>query len=382
MIPRYLLPAGAYYERDWFDREVDHVFAGRWALAGSLEEVREPGDYLTAWAGRAPLVAVRGDDGELRAFHNVCRHRGMKLLSGAGRLDRSVTCFYHRWRYALDGALEVVPQRKDQFPDLAPADWGLLPAAAEVWEGMVFVHPDPAAAPLSAALAGVREHLGTHRPGLLAEVAHTRIEAQCNWKLFVENHVDVYHLWYLHDRSLGDFDHTRFAYRQDGGNWTSYEPLRGADLDVAALTRGTTAIAHLDERDRLGLGAHLVFPNLLMAAAAEFFATYVAEPVAPDRTVIDLRIRAEAGADAPALVDAVGSFIREDVVACEAVQAAVRSPVFAVGPLAHDHERPIVSFHQHLLEALEGAGVGTARPAPSPAAPVAPRAGAPSEVAR
>jgi Rieske 2Fe-2S family protein len=276
----------------------------------------------------------------------------MKLLDGAGRLDRSVTCFYHQWRYALDGALAVVPQRKEQFPDLVAEQWGLLPASVEQWEGLVFVHPDPAAHPLRTALAGVPEHLGSHRPGLLTEVAHIRIDARCNWKLFVENHVDVYHLWYLHAATLGDFDHTRFEHCQEGGNWTSYEPLRGLEIEAAALTTGTAGITHLRERDRMGLGAHLVFPNLLMATAAEFFATYVAQPISPEHTRIDLRIRAEPEADSAALVDALESFIREDIGACEAVQAAVRSSAFAVGPLARDHERPITAFHEHILAAL------------------------------
>jgi Rieske 2Fe-2S family protein len=199
----------------------------------------------------------------------------------------------------------------------------------------------------------VPEHIGSHRPGLLTEVAHIRIDARCNWKLFVENHVDVYHLWYLHAATLGDFDHAHFEHRQEAGNWTSYEPLRAVELETAALTTGTTGITHLHDRDRMGLGAHLVFPNLLMATAAEFFATYVAQPIAPDHTVVDLRIRAEPHADSAMLSEALGSFIREDIGACEAVQAAVRSPTFAVGPLARDHERPITAFHEHILAALE-----------------------------
>jgi Rieske 2Fe-2S family protein len=194
--------------------------------------------------------------------------------------------------------------------------------------------------------------MGSHRPGLLKQVATARVEARCNWKLFVENHVDVYHLWYLHNVSLGDFDHTRFEYQHVGPNWASYEPSKHGNLAPAALSRSTEAISHLTERDRLGLGAHLVFPNLMMATAAEFFATYVAEPIAPDRTVIDLRVRAEPGAEAEALLDAVESFIREDIRACERVQEAIGSPVFAVGPLARDLEHPITMFHDHVLAAI------------------------------
>jgi phenylpropionate dioxygenase-like ring-hydroxylating dioxygenase large terminal subunit len=201
-------------------------------------------------------------------------------------------------------------------------------------------------------LAGIPERLGSFCPERLVQTGTARLEVRCNWKLLVENHVDVYHLWYLHDRTLGDFDHARFEHRQSGANWTSYEPLRHADVEAAALTSGTTAIAHLEERDRRGVGAHLVFPNLMIATSAGFFATYAAEPVAADRTIIDLRVRAEAGADADGAVAAVRSFIDEDIRACEAVQSAVSSPVFGVGPLARDHEQPITSFQSNVLRAM------------------------------
>jgi phenylpropionate dioxygenase-like ring-hydroxylating dioxygenase large terminal subunit len=220
---------------------------------------------------------------------------------------------------------------------------------------MVFAHPD-AGADLGKWLDALPDHIGSFRPELLSEVAHVRIDARCNWKLFVENHVDVLHLWYLHSGTLGDFDHPRFEWHQLGRSWASYEPLREGVAEPR-LGRSTTAIRHIDDRDRTGIGAHAAFPNVLMASAEEFFITYVAVPVAPDRTVVDLRVRAEAdvaGIDGgpAALVSAAESFILEDVAGCEGVQAAVRSTAFRVGPLALDHERPIVLFQQHVLDAI------------------------------
>lgn len=349
---RYLLGPEAYLSPDWLAAEQATLFAGRWALVGVVEDLADPGDFVTARLGRAPVLVVRSGDGDLRAFHNLCRHRGMQLLDGRGRCGDSIRCFYHDWRYRLDGALQVVPQRREQFPDLDPTEWGLLRAAVAVWNGMVFAHPDPDPPPLTAMLAPLERHLGSHRPGQLHQVATAELDARCNWKLFVENHVDVYHLWYLHADTLGDFDHTRFEYTNVGGDWFSYEPLRADDLTRVRLARGTSTIGHLDRRDRYGIGAHLVFPNLMVATAAEFFATYVAVPVAPDRTRIELRVRAEPDADGDALLLATRSFIDEDIVACERVQAAVASPAFSVGPLAQTHERPIERFHAHLLEAM------------------------------
>ena len=349
---RFLLPPAAYASDAWWADEQRALFGPRWVLVASLDQFGGPGDFVTSTVAGAPILTIRGGDGTLRAFQNLCRHRGMRLLDGSGCAGPTINCFYHQWRYDLDGSLKVVPQRREQFPDLVAEEWGLLPASVEVWEGMVFVHPDADAPPLASALGAVAGQLGSFRPGLLRETSVVRIPARCNWKLFVENHVDVYHLWYLHEKTLGDFDHTRFEHDQLGPHWVSYEPLREGRLGRAALMRSARQIDHLEEPDVIGIRAHLVFPNLMIATGAEFFATYMAEPVAPDRSVIELRIRAEVDADPAKLLDAVQSFIFEDIAACEAVQAAVQSPAFAVGPLAREHEAPITAFHTHVLDAM------------------------------
>jgi Rieske 2Fe-2S family protein len=348
--PSFLLPPEAYRDDAWFRTEQRRLFARSWALVGAAQDLTNTGDYVTATVGGVPIIVVRGDDGVLRAFHNVCRHRGMVMLEGSGNVD-GVNCFYHEWRYGLDGALKVVPQRKEQFPDLDPCSLGLLPASVDVWEGMVFVHTHPDVAPLADALADLPRAIGSFQPGLLPVVAKADLVAHCNWKLFVENHIDVYHLWYLHGRSLADLDHNRFEHRQLGRNWASYEPLRDPDLATSRLVRGTRAIDHIDERDRLGVGAHMIFPNILMASNAEFFMSYACVPVSPCESRIEVRMRAEPGADADALLEAARTFIDEDILACERIQRAMESPWFEVGPLAREHEAPIAVFHENLLAA-------------------------------
>ena len=353
--PHYLLPPEAYWSDDWFEREQRQVFARTWHLVADGAELVEPGDFVTFSAGHDPMVVVRGADGELRCLHNFCRHRGMVLLEGSGNTRPGISCPYHLWNYSLGGDLRRVPQQEDQFCTMDPGDWGLLGGSVAEWGGMVFAHPEPAA-DFDDWIDELPAHIGSYRPELLTEVAHHRIEARCNWKLFVENHVDVLHLWYLHSRTLGDFDHPRFEWHQLGRSWVSYEPLR-ADIGTPRIATTVTAIRHLEERDVTGIGAHAAFPNVLMASTAQFFITYVATPVGPDRTVVDLRVRAEADvasvAGGPAsLVAAAESFILEDIAGCEGVQEAVRSSRFSVGPLAREHERPIMLFQQHLLDAL------------------------------
>jgi phenylpropionate dioxygenase-like ring-hydroxylating dioxygenase large terminal subunit len=349
--PAFLLDRDAYTDAGWFRREQAGLFARTWALVGNAADVSRPGSYLTATVGGVPLIVVAGEDGLLRAFHNMCRHRGMVMLEGRGTC-RAIRCDYHAWRYGLDGTLRVVPQRGEQFPDLDADGLGLLPAAVAEWEGMVFACPDPAVAPLDEWMAGFPAAIGSVRPGLLPQVAAADIDAACNWKLFVENHIDVYHLWYLHALTLADFEHRLFEHRAVGPHWVSYEPRRDADGSTG-LDGGNPPIAHLDERDRNGLGAHLLFPNTTFAVSAEFVITYAAAPVAPDRCRIELRVRAEPGADAEGLLAAARSFIDEDIAACERIQAAMASPWFSVGPLARDHEAPITAFQRHVLAALD-----------------------------
>ena len=226
----------------------------------------------------------------------------------------------------LDGSLRVVPQRKEQFADLDLDAWGLLPVAVDVWEGMVFADPDPTAPPLTEWLGRLPAHIGSHHPGQLPLVAQVDIPARCNWKLLVENHIDVYHLWYLHRESLGDLDHHQFEHHQLGPHWASYEPLRDMDLANVRLVKGTVPIADLDERDRHGVGAHLIFPSILLAANVEFFMSYAVVPDGPTDSHIEVRIKAEPGADGEALVQAARSFVDEDVDALRAHPARPALP--------------------------------------------------------
>jgi phenylpropionate dioxygenase-like ring-hydroxylating dioxygenase large terminal subunit len=228
------------------------------------------------------------------------------------------------------------------------------PAAIGEWAGLVFAHldpdPDP---PLTAWLGAFPDKIGGFRPDRLVEVARYRFELAANWKFFVENHVDVYHLWYLHAASLGAYDHHAARWEMCGPHWVFYEPpARGVDVGGESFWRGLRPVGHV-RPDRWGSGAHLVFPNLTLATGAGFFMTYQCIPVGPERSVVDLRVRAVAGSDPSAMLEMSRTVIeREDGAACEAMQAAVRSPWFGVGPLACEHELPITRFHEQVLSRM------------------------------
>ncbi|MFN3220130.1 MAG: aromatic ring-hydroxylating oxygenase subunit alpha [Acidimicrobiales bacterium] len=350
----YRLPPEAYTSQEWLDRELHTIFEHTWALVADAAAVAAPGDYVAVQVGLTPLLIVRGHDGVLRSFVNMCRHRGMALLDGCGSVDGALRCPYHGWRYGHDGALEAIPQRGTQFDGVDPDALGLLPASVGEWGGMVFAHPDAEAPPLVDALGDLPAHMGSFRSEDLAQVAAVDFEAAFNWKLFVENHIDVYHLWYLHEDSLGAYDHANFEYWQLGRNWASYEALRRTVIEGGSGDHlvGTRQIVDLDERDRQGIGAHMLFPNILFATTAEFFASYAVTPLAPDRSLIQLRIRAHPDADGDLLAKGVRAFIDEDVAACEQIQVVLGSERFAVGPLARTHEAPILAFQDALIDEL------------------------------
>jgi Rieske 2Fe-2S family protein len=352
METEFLLAPAAYLGEEWFDLEQRRLFTQTWHLAATVDEVPHPGDYATIAAGTDPIVVVRGLDEQLRAFHNFCTHRGHRLVEGTGNVRTGIVCPYHFWSFGLDGALRRVPQ-EDEFDPVALATAGLVPASVATWGGMVFVNAQPDA-DFAAWLGEFADRIGSYRPDALQEVARVQFDARCNWKLFVENHVDVYHLWYLHARSLSAYDHDRFEWSQAGPHWVSYEPQKDG-VERRRPHVGSKPIEALDARDRRGIGAHMIFPNVLFATESEFFMSYVPVPVAPDRCLLDVRIRAEDGADAEMLVAAAKDFMLEDIAACEAIQSVLGSSRFRVGPLARHHERPITIFQLNVLEILDDA---------------------------
>jgi Rieske 2Fe-2S family protein len=293
-----LLPPEAYWSPWWYATEQERLFARCWNLVGTLEDM----------AGGRALVATVGG--------------ATVVIEGSGA-------------------------------DLAATQAG-RPAALGTWAGYVFVHLDPASAPsLPAWLGEFPNRIGGFQPDRLVEVARHRFELSANWKFFVENHIDVYHLWYLHRDSLGAYDHSRAAWEMCGPHWVFYEPPRiEVDIHSEGFRRRLVPVEHVGE-DRWGSGAHLIWPNLTLATGAGFFMTYQCIPLGPERSLVDIRIRAEPSSDPSGLFQMSRVVIEtEDGSACERLQAAVRSPWFSVGPRAQCHEQPITLFHEQVLAAV------------------------------
>lgn len=349
----YQLKPAYFYDQDWFDREQRDLFGRVWNFVGFEHEIPEPGDYLVADVGFHPIMVTRDLNGELHALHNVCRHRGVKMMTECGNA-KVISCPYHAWRYALDGKLEHVPQRKAQFPHIQLEDWGLFRAGIGVWDGLIFVHPDPDATPLMDWLGGITGRLSRFKPDRLTEITRQQFPMKANWKFFVENHIDWLHLYYLHSGTLNDFHHDAGELAQHGMHWTSFEKPKPGREEAATERRGhTVPIPGLEERDA-HIGAHLVFPNLAMFTSPSTFTTVYARPTGPESCVVELRTLGMEGTTKEAVESPeLKAVMEEDCHAAESLQAAVRSSRYEIGPMALEWETPISKFHEHYVKTMQ-----------------------------
>lgn len=364
-----LLPTEAYTSQAWFNREQRNLFSRVWQFAGFETDISNPGDHLCVQAGLYPLIVVRGEDGGLRAFHNICRHRGTELLRTTGKAKKMIICPYHHWVYGLNGELRSVPSHHE-FPNLDKSAMRLHSASVTVWKSMVFVHPDDKAEPLSVWLNGLPDKMGPHQPEKLVEYPDTQMqwEVNANWKIFVENYIDGYHLAHLHANTLNMYDHKRQTASFKGPHWTFFEPLTTAYRQSLPQKSPLPVIDHIPT-EKLGAYVHLLFPNLGIAESESDWSVLQIIPVAPNRTILKSRTRTmpistatylkgwfswrgdwgagQAASDDPL---ASGDFMTEDIYACEQQQSAMMSPKFKVGATAQTLEQSIIEFQQRVLD--------------------------------
>ena len=350
-----ILPVSAYTSQEWFDREQERIFSRTWAFAGFVEDVGEPGQYVSVQAGLNNVFIVMGRDRRLRAFHNICRHRGTQLLRAAGKAGRAIVCPYHDWTYDLEGCLLTPPVLKKHFPGADLQGIGLKKAAVDTWRGMLWVHPDPDAGPVMQWFGDVEPHLGPHRVESLREYSEGRTEQviAANWKIVVENYVDGYHLAHLHSGTLSMYDHSRIRSFFVGPHFAFYEPLsREYARDVARNAPYPLVIPE----EQAGAWVPMLFPGIGLAETESAWTVFHVTPLAPDRTRVVTRSRL---ADVSSLAFASqavrsgafwakrtagkykgdesdplasGDFMAEDVYACEQQQKSLKSPYFEHGP--------------------------------------------------
>ena len=231
-------------------REYERMWKRVWQMACRVEDVAAPGAFVEYAIGDQSFLVVRGDDGVLRAFANVCRHRGNTLKSGAGEC-RQIRCRYHGWCYALDGRLADIPDRH-LTTDVADDDYRLAEAAVGEWGGFVFLHPDPVSAPpLADFLGPVADQLAPYHLERMRPTTDVTVRLACNWKVAVEAFLEVYHVQKIHPQLMPRLDDVNTAFEVVGEHSRMIVPygvpsMRLEDIDPVRTYRafGESASAH------------------------------------------------------------------------------------------------------------------------------------------
>jgi choline monooxygenase len=199
-----------YLEPSLLEAEQRLIFERTWQLVGHVCDLPQSGSYITGRAGNQPVLVVRDEHGALRAYRNVCRHRGSELLTGTGQCKAAIRCRYHGWTYKLDGTLIGVPEGLAFGDKLDKPALGLHPIRFEEFAGLVFVNLDPDATPLNELVDGLAERLAPYRIGSLERFSEGATHQPANWKVIVDNYIEGYHIPIAHPGLMRMLDYKRY----------------------------------------------------------------------------------------------------------------------------------------------------------------------------
>ena len=280
------LPPRLYRDPAVLEIEQRKIFARTWQLAGHISELASTGSYITAKAGVEPVLVLRDDEGGLRAFRNVCRHRGSRLLSGSGDCGKAIRCRYHGWTYRFDGQLIGVPEGR-AIPGLDKSALGLFPARVEVMSGLVFVNLDIHATPLAEQVAGLPERMeryGIERLQVRQEKPTTQ---PANWKIVVDNFLEGYHVPIAHPGLMRLLDYKRYDV-QLHDNWIWKDaPLRdkpSGNRMERLYRRMVEPMPGLAEEDRRVWHYIVIYPNTTIDLYPDHVAVWRIGPDGPLRS--------------------------------------------------------------------------------------------------
>ena len=354
------LPNVAYTSREWLELERTRLMWSMWMLAGFESQIPETGDCLPVRVAGCPIVLVRGHDGGVAAFHNVCRHRGAVIVTECRRRLGALTCPYHGWSYGLDGRIRTRPHfhgggRHDTAPDHSAS---LAGVRCESWRGMLFVNIDGRAGPLDRHMAPIDDHLAGWQHSALAWGGSLVFDIAANWKHVHENFIDVYHKFAIHPALCA------FAPLEASNPMTFIAPHLAMTWHVIARPeegrgvglprfRGLPDALHREGR------SFTVIPTCNINLWPDHIAVLVAEPEAPGRTRETIHFLFDPDAMAEAC-DTVRSRVfetwdalnLEDIGVLESMQRGRVSPGFDGGSLSSFWDPATHMFSSKVVELM------------------------------
>ena len=401
-----LVPAQRYYSPAFARLEVERMWPKVWQVACTVDHVAQPGDYFEYRCGPYSVLVVRGDDGELRAFQNVCRHRGNSLCAGSGSELRELKCGYHGWTWDLSGTLRRVPSRKG-FGKLPMSDFPLIAANVDTWERLVFVNLDVDAIPLEDFLEEVPRDIGWCRLGDFRCYATMTVEVDANWKTIADGFSETYHIQTLHPelhRCMDDvyapqiiWGHTGKSEQvygvpspqiketvTDADVWAAYVTTQGALMGVAEDTPfpadqqrpGQSVSGVIAERTKafagergvdlswaspdqiMRLHQYNVFPNMSLLANADHMTVLTARPGPdPDHGELVMILWTRMPPGAPRIKPAdmrmkadeahPGLVLTQDIAVLAGLQRGLHQPGLTHVTLSNE-ERRVINMHRNL----------------------------------
>ena len=349
-----------YRDPEITELEERRIFARTWQLVGHVCRLPNPGDYLTSRAGSQPVLVLRDEHGELRAFRNVCRHRGSRLLRGSGQCGKAIRCLYHGWTYRTDGELIGVPEGRS-IKGLDKSKLGLFPARVETLCGLVFVNLDIHAEPLADQVAGLPERLARYGIEHLRPSGEWHNTQPSNWKIVIDNYNEGYHVPIAHPGLMRLLDYRRYDVEVHDG-WVWFEaPFRdkpSSNLMERAYQRLASPMPGLAEADRRVWRYAMVYPNTTIDLYPDQVVTWRIDADGP------LRARDEAFAYrhpraglrtrlAQRVNNRLNTVVsQEDADLVANVQAGLETRDLELGPLSH-REAAIAWFADRIRADLE-----------------------------
>ncbi len=350
------IPADWYRDPSLLDREQEHIFSRTWQLVGHPEQVAVPGDFFTCEVAGEPLVITRGEDGALHALSNVCRHRAGPVAHGAGH-RKALQCAYHGWTYNLNGELRTTPEW-DGVKGFEKASQCLPSFRIESWGPFLFVNLDREARRLAEFLGSIPEETRALPLAHMSLFKKVEYEVECNWKVYVDNYLEGYHIPLVHPELFRQLDYR--AYRVETAELHSkqHAPIR---------TKVEDSLYHRNLPEGAPPEAlyYWLFPNLMLNFYPDNLQTNVIVPIGPERTathfewyVLDPESPgvAEEFAHSFAFSDQVQ---KEDIEICEAVQRGLRSRTYHGGRYSVLRENGVHHFHGLLDRFLKESAVGS-----------------------
>lgn len=355
------LPRETFTSAEFFAYEQEYVFARNWVFVCAVDELAQPGTAIPVSVAGRPVVVVSDKRGTIRAFHNVCSHRGTVIVTEPTKRLGVLRCPYHSWGYALDGALRTTPHfgghGVHDHPDFDKSKNGLRPVRCEAWHRLVFVNLSNEGPSLAEFVAPLAKRWSIDYSALRMGGV-TPFELKANWKLAIENFSESYHLPSIHP-GLNSYSKMEDHYNVF---------VEGCGSGQASLKYAPPAVGGKRLPEFKDIPPHLegraeyltLFPNLMIGTHPEYFFAITAEPVAPDRTrerfylffVGEEALREEYAAVRKDALDRWTQINLEDMGVVERMQFGRHSPAMIGGRFSPDLDACLHDFQKHLVRRL------------------------------